>query len=170
MNRRVARLFALALAAVAAPLAAGCGSTCVAKGDRVEVNVVSTPDLNDSGQGAQHVRFQTWAVRDAALFARMAAERPEELASAANAERFPQLGKGIDAGEWMKPASTHSGAIEVGDDKQYGFVGLIALYTLGAKTAIVPLSCNDGEPGYKVKKPVHTVRFTMDDKGVAPAK
>jgi hypothetical protein len=168
MIRSAARLVA-ALAVSASAALAGCG-TCVAKGDRVEVTVSSTQTLNDTGQGAQHVRFQAWAVRDAALFAKMAAERPEELASAQNADRFPQLGKVIDAGEWIKPSSVRSGTIEVTDDKLYTHVGLIALYTSGAKTALIPLTCGDSDPGYSVKKPVHFVKFTMDDRGIGPAK
>jgi len=142
----------------------------VAKGDRVEVTITSTPTLNDTGQGAQHVRFQAWAVRDAALFAKMAAERPDELAAAQNAEKFPLLGKVIDAGEWIKPASNRSGTIEITEDKLYTHVGVIALYTTGARTALIPLTCGDADPGYSVKKPVHFVKFTLDDHGVGPTK
>jgi hypothetical protein len=164
---RFPALAAAVFVALCAVVLAGCG-TCVAKGDKVEVTIMSTPTLNDAGQGAQHVRFQAWAVRDPALFAKIAAERPEELAAGQNAERFAELGKVIDAGEWIKPASTRSGTIEIAEDKLYTHVGLIALYTSGAKTALVPLTCNDGEAGYSVKKPIHFVRFTMDDRGVAP--
>ena len=96
--------------------------------------------------------------------------RPDELASAGNADRFPLLGKVVDAGEWIKPSSAKSGTIEIADDNQYTHVGLIALYTAGAKTALIPLTCTDKEPGYGVEKPVHTVRFSMDDRGVGPAK
>ncbi len=149
---------------------AGCGSTCVAKGDRVEVSVASTDRLNNSGQGAQHVRFQAWAVRDAVLFAKMASERPDDLASAQNSEKFPQLGKAFDLGEWMKPASERSGTLDVGEDSLYTHVGLIALYTRGTRTAIVPIDCASGRPEYKVTKPVHAVRFTMDETNVGPSK
>jgi predicted component of type VI protein secretion system len=169
MIRQAAWLGALALVLLTAGLA-GCGSTCVAKGDRVEVTVASTASLNDSGQGAQHVRFQVWAVKDAQLFAKMAAERPDELANAQNADRFPQLGKAIDSGEWIKPASSRSGTVEVTDDAQFTHVGIIALYTTGARTALIPLSCQSSDPGYGVKKPVHSVRFSMDEKGVGPAR
>jgi hypothetical protein len=168
MIRYAARLAAV-LAVASSAVLAGCG-TCVAKGDRVEVTVMSTATLNDTGQGAQHVRFQTWAVRDAELFTKMAAERPDELADAQNAEKFPQLGKVIDAGEWIKPASKRSGTIEITEDKLYTHVGLIALYTGGARTALIPLTCGDADPGYSVKKPIHFVRFSMDDRGVGPAK
>jgi hypothetical protein len=169
MNRHVARMAALAAATLLAGLA-GCGSPCVAKGDRVDVTIVSSATLNDVGQGPQHVRYQVWAVRDAALFARMAAERPEELANRDNAEKFPQLGKGIDSGEWMKPASQHSGAVDVADDNGFTHVGVIALYATGARTSLIALSCKNSDPGYGVAKPVHSVRFTMDTKSVGPTK
>ncbi len=144
---------------------AGCGSTCVAKGDRLVVDLVGASDLNDAGEGPQHVRFRVWAVRDATIFnstdAATLAEGDAEVL-----ER-QQMGKAfaVDS-SWLKPGGTRRVFETISEDEQFTHVGVAVLYPQPRKE-LVPLDCSS-RPGYSSAKPEHRVSFLLDRNSVRP--
>ena len=157
--RAIQGLAAASLAALLAAGLAGCGSTCVAKGDRIVVDVVSGADLNDTGAGPQTVRYQVWAVRDRTMFD---AARAEALASAEGVGTFERQGLGrafVSDSNWIKPADRLSVVGLVDDDNQFAYVGIAVLFPTPQK-AIVALDCSSHD-GYTVVKPEHHVVFTL---------
>ena len=161
-------LVAVGIAAVAAgalPLA-GCG-TCVAKSDRIVVDVVSAPDLNDTGSGPQHVRFQVWAVRDKQMFE---GARAETLAEAEGVATFEKQGLGkvfVTDSAYIQPGSSRQLVLLVAEDEEFKHVGIAVLFE-HARKVVGPLDCTE-RPGYKVEKPDHKLTFHLGRQSVEPA-
>lgn len=163
MNRVNAALVALSAAAAAL---AGCGSPCVAKEDRLVVDLISAAGLNDAGVGPQHVRFQVWAVRDKAMFE---SARADALAESESVESFERQGMGrvfVTDSNWIKPASTRRVVQRVEEDSQYSWVGIAVLYP-EARKVLVPLDCTK-HAGYTPGRPDHSVVFTLGPQTVEP--
>jgi len=157
--------FVVAVAAGSLPLA-GCG-TCVAKSDRIVVDVVSAPDLNDVGGGPQHVRFQVWAVRDQKMFD---AARTETLAEAEGVATFERQGLGkvfVTDNSYIKPGSSRQLVLLVGEDKEFTHVGIAVLFP-DAKKVVGALDCSE-RAGYKVEKPDHKLTFNLGRQSVEAA-
>lgn len=164
--RAARRLAAVPLALAFAAAAAGCGSPCVAKDDRIVVDVLSAATLNDAGAGPQHVRFQVWAVRDRAMFE---SARAEALAEAESVETFERQGLGrvfVTDSNWIKPSSTRRVVLRVDEDQQYTHVGIAVLYP-EARKILIPVDC-DRHPGYTPGRPEHGVVFTLGTQTVEP--
>ncbi|MCE9637031.1 MAG: hypothetical protein K8T90_15105 [Planctomycetes bacterium] len=156
----------LALFLAAAGSLAGCSSPCVAKEDRLVVDLLSAPTLNDAGVGPQHVRFQVWAVRDKAMFE---SARADALAESEGVEAFERQGMGrvfVTDSSWIKPASTRRVVLRVDEDSQYTHVGIAVLYP-EARKILVPLDCAK-HAGYTPGRPDHSVVFTLGTQTVEP--
>lgn len=156
MKGTAAVLPLLLAAAAALP---GCGGKCVAQDDRIVVDLVSSQDLNDTGAGPQHVRFQVWAVRDKTLFD---GARPEALAEADGVTTFERQGLGtvfVTDSSWIKPGSSRQVVLKVTEDLQYTHVGVAVLYPEPRKL-LGALDCEERE-GYKAEKPDHKLTFSL---------
>lgn len=156
--RGIAVVVSLGLLA-AAPALAGCGGACVAKDDRIVVDLVSSADLNDTGSGPQHVRFQVWAVRDKAMFD---GARTEALAEAEGIGTFERQGLGkvfVTDSSWIKPGSTRQVVLRVAEDEEFSHVGVAVLFPEPRKV-IGALDC-DERTGYKPEKPDHKLTFSL---------
>jgi type VI secretion system VasD/TssJ family lipoprotein len=138
---------------------AGCGSPCVAKGDQIVVDVVAAANLNDTGAGAQHVRFQVWGVSSRTMFEAVAAEALSDPAKAAALERQGAGRVLFDESNWIQPGTRRRLVLNVDDDEQYKAVGIAALYTRPSK-AVIDVDCK-AHPGYVEAKPQHRVVFVL---------
>ena len=157
---------ALAVVVAASAALAGCGSPCIAKDDRLVVDVLSSASLNDAGAGPQHVRFQVWAVRDKAMFA---SARAEALAESEGVETFERQGLGkvfVTDSSWIKPSSTRRVVLRVDEDSQFTHVGIAVLYP-EARKVLIPVDCAK-HPGYTAGRPDHTVTFSLGTQTVEP--
>jgi hypothetical protein len=144
---------------VAASALPGCGGACVAKDDKIVVDLISAADLNDTGSGPQHVRFQVWAVRDKGMFD---GARPEALAESDGVSTFERQGLGtvfVTDSSWIKPNSSRQVVLRVPEDEQFTHVGVAVLFPEPRKV-IGALDCDD-RAGYKVEKPEHKLTFSL---------
>jgi predicted component of type VI protein secretion system len=159
-------VFGLVAAAAGTLSLPGCGS-CVAKSDRIVVDVVSSADLNDMGSGPQHVRFQVWAVRDRQMFD---GARTEALAEADGVATFERQGLGkafVTDSSWIKPGSSRQLVLKVDEDEEFTHVGIAVLYPESKKVAGA-LDCTE-RPGYSVAKPDHKLTFSLGKQSIEAA-
>jgi type VI secretion system VasD/TssJ family lipoprotein len=156
---------AVVLAAAGALALGGCGSTCVAEGDRLVVDLVGSQDMNDAGEGPQHVRFRVWAVRDAAIFQGADASALAEADPAVLERQGMGRPFATDA-SFLRPGGTRLLYETVAEDGQYTHVGVAVLYPQPRKE-LVPLDCRT-RPGYRAAKPEHRVSFVLDRSTVRP--
>jgi type VI secretion system VasD/TssJ family lipoprotein len=153
----------LATAAAAGGLA-GCGSPCVAKGDQLVVEVIAAPNVNDTGAGAQHVRFQVWGVSSRTMFESVGAETLSDPAKVAALERQGAGRAFFDESNWIQPGTRRRLVLNVDDDEQYKAVGIAALFTRPTK-AMVEVDCGE-HAGYVEAKPQHRVVFVLKQQSV----
>jgi type VI secretion system VasD/TssJ family lipoprotein len=144
--------------AVAAALAvtAGCGSACVAPGGRIRVAINADGDLNDAGQGPQHVRYQVWAVQDLAMY------ENADAASLAKDKALQEEGMGqvfANTKAWIKPGTSRKLAMSIASEGQFTHVAIAVAYPEARKT-LVPLDCGE-HTGYQEDDGVHSVTFTL---------
>ena len=149
-------------------LVAGCGGReCGDKGDSLIVDVNTTKNLNDSGGGPQHVRFQVWAVKDKSMFENASPDALTESESVANFERQGRGKVFISESNWIKPESTRTLIQSVSDPKEYGWVGIAVAFPKPHK-ALVSIDCEEKQ-GYKATKEEttkHRVTFTIAKQSV----
>jgi type VI secretion system VasD/TssJ family lipoprotein len=156
----------------AALAAAGCkGTPCVAKGDQIVVDLSTSPDLNDTGAGPQHVRYQVWAISNPLMFQNAS---PAALTEADKSGGFQQqqLGRPFllpTESNWIQPGvAARRLVLGVDMDEQFTHVGIVVNYANPTKL-LVPLDCKPHE-GYSSAKPYHNVAILLlRDRAMAAA-
>ena len=155
MTKFTGLVAALAVGAMLA-MTTGCGSACVAPGGRIRVDIKASPDMNNTGQGAQHVRYQVWAVQDVAMY------ENADAASLAKDKAPQEEGMGqvfANTKAWIKPGTSRKLAIAVASENQFSHVAIAVAYPEASK-ALIPLDCGE-HAGYAEEDGVHTVTFTL---------
>ena len=156
MSKVTAILGALAMVGVLAVATTACGSACVAPGGRIRVEINAAPNLNDAGQGAQHVRYQVWAVQDPAMY------ENADAATLATDKSLQEEGMGqvfANTKPWIKPGTSRKLAISIASEAQFSHVAIAVAYPVASKT-IVALDCGE-HAGYAEEDGIHDVTFTL---------
>jgi len=147
---------------IAGVLAASCSSPCVDMGQRILVDVIASPQLNDTGSGPQHVRFVVWAVKDRQAFE---GESAASLSDPVAAERLGSVGKPLSTDSYfIKPGATRKLSVRVELEAEFTHVGIAVDYAQ-PKSLLVAADCG-AHAGYAVEeaegKKQHHVVFNLE--------
>lgn len=158
------KLFVAAIVTAAGLLTADCGGACVAKGDRITVDLVAGKDINDAGAGAQQAPFRIWAVSNLTLFK---AQNTEILCRGdVAAIEAQKIGKAFvtSSGDWIVPGTSVTAGQEADNDGAFTHVA-VAMMMPSPVLKIEPLDCSSRD-GYSKEDKEHHLKFLAGKNGI----